>query len=170
MKEPEKAPALNDRKTLGRRQLLMKVAAAGGAAAAFKLLPDRWTKPVVDMVELPVHAQVSPNQILITSLDIIFNTPKRPVISPWSANFSFEDGACNVTDSASLYSWITPCGEILYSGNALSSIPGSAIYGSNCSGNISFPFTFNCGNAPVMHIVLGVGTRNSNELSGYIPD
>jgi len=166
MKEQEKAPSSNDKKTLGRRQLLMTVAAAGGAAAAFKLLPERWTKPVVEMVELPVHAQVSPNQILLTDLNILIAPDKIRI--KWGADFSYEDGQGQVDDSASLYSWITPCGEILYSGDTISGI-GATRLGTNSSGNISMPFTFNCTNYTTLHIVLGVGTRNSNELTGNFP-
>lgn len=41
-----------------RRRLMGAVAA--GAVVAIKGLPDRWTKPVVDSVILPGHAQTSP--------------------------------------------------------------------------------------------------------------
>ena len=40
------------------RRLLLKSLAAGGAAAAF--LPDKWTKPVIDRILVPAHAQGSP--------------------------------------------------------------------------------------------------------------
>lgn len=43
----------------GRRRLL-QVLSFGGVAAAAKTLPDQWTKPVVDQVLLPAHAQMSP--------------------------------------------------------------------------------------------------------------
>lgn len=39
------------------RRLLLKSLAAGGAAAAF--LPDKWTKPVIDRILVPAHAQGS---------------------------------------------------------------------------------------------------------------
>lgn len=41
-----------------RRRLMGAVAA--GAVVAVKGLPERWTKPVVDSVILPAHAQMSP--------------------------------------------------------------------------------------------------------------
>ena len=40
------------------RRLLLKSLAAGGAAAAF--LPDKWSKPVIDRILVPAHAQGSP--------------------------------------------------------------------------------------------------------------
>ena len=44
----------------GRRKLLKSIAAGSGAVIAGKSLPESWSKPVVDSVILPVHAQTSP--------------------------------------------------------------------------------------------------------------
>jgi len=52
---PEQAPE----KTLGRRELLQALAAAGGAVTASSLLPGEWAKPVVEVGVLPAHAQIS---------------------------------------------------------------------------------------------------------------
>jgi len=52
-----------------RRRLLKAVAAATGAAATSKLLPENWTKPVLDAIVLPAHAQattVSPAMFFAT--------------------------------------------------------------------------------------------------------
>ena len=46
-----------------RRKLLKSVAAASGAIVAGKNLPESWTKPVVNSVLLPVHAQTSGTNI-----------------------------------------------------------------------------------------------------------
>ena len=43
-----------------RRKLLKSIAAGSGAVIAGKSLPESWSKPVVDSVILPVHAQTSP--------------------------------------------------------------------------------------------------------------
>ena len=45
-----------------RRKLLKSIAAGSGAIVAAKSLPESWSKPVVDSVMLPVHAQTSPSQ------------------------------------------------------------------------------------------------------------
>ena len=45
--------------TENRRKLLKSVAAGGGAIIAGKTLPEKWTKPAVDAVMLPAHAQTS---------------------------------------------------------------------------------------------------------------
>lgn len=43
-----------------RRRLLKTFAAGGGAIVAGNTLPEKWTKPVVDSVMLPTHAETSP--------------------------------------------------------------------------------------------------------------
>ena len=42
-----------------RRKLLKSIAAGSGAIVAGKSLPENWSRPVVDSVMLPVHAQTS---------------------------------------------------------------------------------------------------------------
>ena len=42
-----------------RRKLLKSIAAGSGAVVAGKSLPECWSKPVVDAVMLPAHAQTS---------------------------------------------------------------------------------------------------------------
>ena len=43
-----------------RRKLLKSIAAGTGAVVAGKNLPESWSRPVVDSVMLPAHAQTSP--------------------------------------------------------------------------------------------------------------
>lgn len=43
-----------------RRKLLKSIVAGGGAVVAGKSLPESWSRPVVDSVMLPAHAQTSP--------------------------------------------------------------------------------------------------------------
>ena len=43
-----------------RRNLLKSITAGGGAVIAGKTLPESWSRPVVDSVLLPAHAQTSP--------------------------------------------------------------------------------------------------------------
>jgi len=43
-----------------RRKLLKSIAAGSGAIVAGKSLPESWSRPVVDSVILPAHAQTSP--------------------------------------------------------------------------------------------------------------
>ena len=43
-----------------RRKLLKSIAAGSGAIVAGKSLPESWSRPVVDSVMLPAHAETSP--------------------------------------------------------------------------------------------------------------
>jgi hypothetical protein len=43
-----------------RRQVLKKILLGGGLAAGSAILPDKWAKPVVDVIIAPAHAQTSP--------------------------------------------------------------------------------------------------------------
>jgi hypothetical protein len=45
-----------------RRKLLKSIAAGSGAIVAGKSLPESWSKPVVDSVMLPAHAQTTQDQ------------------------------------------------------------------------------------------------------------
>ncbi|HNR39431.1 MAG TPA: hypothetical protein PKN61_10370 [Acidobacteriota bacterium] len=157
----------------GRRRLLRTLVAAGGAAAALKVLPREWTRPVVEMVELPVHAQGSLDMILLTNLRIL-TPPKRAGEQPLfdrMAAFDYEDPASGVTDSASLYVSVSPCGELIFNGTPISGVPGAFRSGTASVGNVSFPFSFNCSIInSTMSVRMGVGSRNSNELIGYLFD
>ena len=42
-----------------RRKLLKSIAAGSGAVVAGKTLPEAWTKPVIDTVMLPAHAETT---------------------------------------------------------------------------------------------------------------
>ncbi len=54
-----------------RRKLLKSIAIGGGAAALGKTLPEQWSKPMVDSVLVPAHAQATqPPQRSLVSLNI----------------------------------------------------------------------------------------------------
>lgn len=54
-----------------RRKLLKSIAAGSGAIISGKSLPDSWSRPVVDSILLPAHAQTSAcaDTIIASSLD-----------------------------------------------------------------------------------------------------
>ena len=70
-----------------RRKLLKSIAAGSGAIVAGKSLPESWSKPVVDSVMLPAHAQtsqappVTPTCVLIQTLTVDSTTPLTRVNS-----------------------------------------------------------------------------------------
>ena len=52
-----------NKKTNARRAILKSMAAGGGAIAAGKMVPEKWTQPVIESVVLPAHAQTSPGDV-----------------------------------------------------------------------------------------------------------
>lgn len=44
-----------------RRRIIKRLIAGGGITATAHLLPDKWSKPVIESVVLPAHAQSSPS-------------------------------------------------------------------------------------------------------------
>jgi hypothetical protein len=172
--EKEEFPGLNPQMGAGRRRLLTTLVAAGGTMAALKVLPREWAKPVVEMIELPVHAQGSVEMLLLSNLRFVGapipTPPEKDARAQVTAAFDYEDPAGGVTDSASLYANVSPCGEMIFDGNALSSIPGAHRAGTASLGNVSFPFVYNCTLAnAALHMSMSVGIRNSNELTGLLP-
>jgi hypothetical protein len=61
---------MTDKKSIeSRRKLLKSIAAGSGAIVAGKSLPESWSRPVVDSVVLPAHAQTSGCTITMVVLD-----------------------------------------------------------------------------------------------------
>ena len=48
-----------EEKRISRRELLKLLAATGGAIAGSSILPNKWTRPLVETGVLPAHAQIS---------------------------------------------------------------------------------------------------------------
>lgn len=66
-------PRAGRRGPASRRRVLKTALLGGASVTAFKLLPERWTRPVVEAVSLPAHAQTSP---------IVFEGPWASGASP----------------------------------------------------------------------------------------
>ena len=69
-----------------RRKLLKSIAAGSGAIVAGKSLPESWSKPVVDSVILPAHAQTS----LACSESIVYTNiidPGTGFVIPWPTTY-----------------------------------------------------------------------------------
>jgi hypothetical protein len=66
---------LTPKHSQARRRLLKSLAAGGGVVAGATLLPDRWVKPVVDLVVVPAHAQASgPSMTAFLTIGSPFST------------------------------------------------------------------------------------------------
>lgn len=58
------------RKSNTRRKALKSIVAGSSAVAASSMLPEKWTKPVIDSVALPAHAQTSFTSLSATILNL----------------------------------------------------------------------------------------------------
>ena len=103
-------------RAVSRRQLLKALSAAGGAVAASTLLPSKWTKPVVEVGLLPVHAQTTPTPP-IPPTPTPTNTPTpTPTATPEPAaiigcfafNAATGQGIIGPTDTIGTYAVIAP--------------------------------------------------------------
>ena len=97
-----------------RRKLLKAVAAAGGGVVAARSLPTRWTRPLVDAVIIPVHAQASGSCATVFSSD--FNGALPAQIAPGTALLEGVQG----------YAGLGPTGN-RFGGNFLRSETGNTI-------------------------------------------
>ena len=59
-------PMTNKKSSESRRKLLKSITAGSGAIVAGKSLPESWSRPVVDSVMLPAHAQTSTTYIIVS--------------------------------------------------------------------------------------------------------
>lgn len=124
-----------------RRHLLKVLAGAGGAVAAWGLLPGKWTRPVVEAGMLPRNFQASPqgqSTLTITQLVSQRNGPGE-----YAAAVIFADQLCQVDDSAKLSASTQPCGS-LFSGQTLTALKTSNELqrtGDACVGALLFKYT-----------------------------
>ena len=89
-----KPQTTNHEKNNGRRKILRTIAGAGGAIAAGGMLPEKWTRPMVDAALLPAHAQTSsctePCTLSVSidwdstssDMDLLLETPGGTLIDP----------------------------------------------------------------------------------------
>lgn len=82
-----------------RRGALKRLAAGGAAAGVLATLPSRWTRPVVESVALPAHAQTSPSD------DGDFFTT-GPIMSSVTTDESYE--LAGASSRAGWMSWVIP--------------------------------------------------------------
>jgi hypothetical protein len=123
--------------TISRRHLLKVLAGAGGAVAAWSLLPGKWTRPVVEAGMLPQSFQAS-QTLRISKLEAKGDNGEL------SAVFEYTDLLSQVDDSAKLTAWIKPCGKKIFSRKTLTTLKGSnglKRKGDASTGAIYFEFT-----------------------------
>ena len=168
--QPQEVPQTEEQRSINRRQLL-KLLGAGSAITAWSVLPDKWSKPVVEAGELSAFGDASrvDNRINISSLHI--SVPDGSPLPGFNGEFNFNDPGSGVTDSATLYAYLSPCNEIIFNNKAISSISGGHVSGGPTNGTIEFGFTpIGCPNSTnTFNVQLSAGGRSSNTLSGNLP-
>jgi hypothetical protein len=168
----------------GRRKLLKVLAAGGGAVAFATLLPKKWVKPVIDWGVLPLHAQVSPEAVVISNLLIEFLGPVADAAKPevimaplvlYQATFDYYNSKNQVDDTSILYAELNNCGALPFSGWPLSSLTPTMVgiatwTGNSTSGKITFKFTANSCGLPDSEIKIQFKVQMdlSNQLTGML--
>ena len=102
----------NDKSNESRRKLLKTIAAGSGAIVAGKSLPGSWSKPVVDSVILPAHAQTSP-------------APPAPPVSGLTGIFITTEQITADSGGSSVDLAIAVCSDIVNNVAAVTGVVGS---------------------------------------------
>jgi len=94
MSEENKTPdeQLPEETSSGRRDALKKILAGTGVVTGSLLLPEKWTKPVVDSIIVPAHAVASgtqppPTGSPTTTKKVTTPPPTSPPTSPPTTTF-----------------------------------------------------------------------------------
>ncbi len=88
--------AESNQKTMGRRQVLKAITATSGAVIASQVLPNAWTKPLIEGGILPAHAATSATNTPQPGATAT-NTPQSPTATPTSTQFRiFNEGVKQV--------------------------------------------------------------------------
>ncbi len=111
---------MTDKKSIdSRRKLLKSIAAGSGAVVAGKALPEAWSKPIVNSIVLPVHAEMTTDDLPVETV----------CCEGVACNFYFTDTPTNTTielgSDCSISMSGTGIGLGEYSGNGTVAADGS---------------------------------------------
>jgi hypothetical protein len=171
----EQPEQLETQVTISRRRLLQVLGGAGGAVAAWSLLPGKWTRPVVEASVLTRKAQASPIRSTLHISDLATRTFDRDRAVDGDAFFDcffrYTDDLSQVSDSGTLAADLSPCGQIFFqtSLTALEAHDGLIRNGSSHTGIISFPFnaSLECLNGgATLCVTLDVTGRSTTACTG----
>lgn len=87
----------------GRRTTLRKLLASGAVVATSQTVPDKWSKPVVDSVMLPAHAQTSGGAIIanwVLGDDAPGGTSGMGPGTSTATDFLYDDGTSSTITAA----------------------------------------------------------------------
>ena len=136
-KSPKKTKSeeLKDDARMARRRGLLGVISAVGGVGATKL-PEQWTRPVVDSVLLPAHAQSTEEVCEVTCTSFVLNLIEYPQTGTSTSFFTYTQSAYHVTDCAPIGDTTdtTRSSEFFSSFNLNASSIGSTSFTSGPSG------------------------------------
>lgn len=87
-----------NRHSRGRRELLKALTAGSSAVVVAKVAPEEWTKPVVDSVLLPAHAQATPMGVTTLVATVGSIDEDNPLGSFTNLGGPFNTGVAFATD------------------------------------------------------------------------
>ena len=153
----------------GRRKLLKSIATGSSAVAAGKSLPESWSKPVVDAILLPSHAETTDSSGSApgaTTTPAATTTPTATTTSVPCCNIAGQ--YCDTVDATTAFDFIAinvePSGNISVSldANPQSNHPSAKLVTSvPCTGGA---FTA----SDDYYLIIGSITCDDNEMSGQI--
>jgi hypothetical protein len=121
---PERNPVVEEASP-PRRKLLKTLAGAGGVVAAGALLPEKWTRPVVDRILVPAHAQATGVSGIYSETlgydiaqDSVGNIPDQSFVFPLGGVTPAGDGTVTISnlqgdvDSSSDEQWTIRLGPV----------------------------------------------------------
>jgi hypothetical protein len=119
-----------------KRRRLLSAIVAGGAAST--LLPQKWSKPVVDSVMLPAHAQMSPGALVACTVTgyLISGTTSG---SQSSSSYIIPATSPSTTITDTEFSNYTAFPNVAFT---FATVSGTVTAIGTYSGSASFPFTF----------------------------
>ncbi|NKQ34751.1 MAG: twin-arginine translocation signal domain-containing protein [Chloroflexi bacterium] len=163
-----------DKKTdqLSRRQALKTIAALTGATA-LSALPGRWSSPVLKTGALPVHAQTSPNTLVIANFRYSTGQPPTGEIptEPVTITVDYTDSAGAVTTGSSMRLVIDTSGDAAPSYPQTIDDANPTITGDGFTGTVSSTVNLELatGDFSVTVTVTNTNGLTSNSLMGTVP-
>jgi hypothetical protein len=141
-----------------RRKLLKSIAAGSGAIVAGKSLPESWSRPVVDSVMLPAHAETSPQTPIpivcgpssLTASSVYFSVDvntgacalsSTPVPDPDGAMRLDPAGGGNISINVNISQWTVIAGGTSIDGNNPEGAQSIALRSDVSSNNFLLSFT-----------------------------
>ncbi len=165
MSTPDKKPD-----QLSRRQALKTIAVLTGAVT-LSTLPGKWSSPVLQAGALPVHAQTSPNTLVISNFQYSLGQAGQPPAIPVTITVDYSDSAGALTAGSSMRLVIDTTGDMAPSYPQTIDDANPTITGNGFTGTVSSTVNLELatGDFQVTVTVTNVNGLTSNSVGGTVP-